>query len=394
MSRALPSRARTGRALPGRAGFTLVEILVALALISVLMAGMAKVFAAGLEAGAGVQEGLYAQRSLRSAMARVSDDVRCLGYFFPPPGMRPLPVAASALPGLQSAFMLLPDQPLWKSLGASFVLPGPGDDPFEAPGRKVDELSFVLDHPLPVGGTLVEPVPEAPYRISVSADRPLSLEAGDLVWVEDVRFQCARVAEAVSLPGGFPAAVPVVPLEGTPALASHAAGRRVGFVRPLQVLRLAVVYLRLRGTTLPEACPCLVRFETPYPADQAVPRWAELLARPQTLPGSAVVLAENVTGFRVDFSLDGQWPGIRGEDYPSTLGNLNRAIQARYGRSEAATNPLDPLWFRHYPGVVRLTLETRSPVARARGATSRRCFHYETQSFVLTPRNFGLDRQP
>ena len=143
------------------AGFTLVELLVAMALLGALMVGMARVFAGGLQACAGVHEALAAQRTLRCAMARITDDLYGMGYFFPPPGTRPIPVAASALPALQSGFMLVPDQPRWKEAGGSFVAPRPGEDPFEPDDKKADELSFVLDEVLPARGALAAAIPAA-----------------------------------------------------------------------------------------------------------------------------------------------------------------------------------------------------------------------------------------
>jgi hypothetical protein len=177
-------------------------------------------------------------------------------------------------------------------------------------------------------------------------------------------------------------------LDGRPgALAAEAAPG-------LRVVRYAVVGLRLPdGDGL---SPCLVRFETACPAGLAVPDWAALLARSPAAGGWQVV-AEQVTGFRVDCTLDGQFPGIRGADYPATFARLEAAVRGREGGAGAA-RPLDPFWFRRHPVLVSILLETRSPVARdgyaPAGAARSRCCLGRRQRLLVSPRNFGLEPGP
>jgi hypothetical protein len=176
----------------------------------------------------------------------------------------------------------------------------------------------------------------------------------------------------------------------------HAAGTRVQLIRPLRVVRYAVVYLDLDGLRDPAhpggLVPCLVRWETGYPTDHQAPRWAGLMADRRD---SWEVVGENVTGFQVDFIPDHRVDGIRGADYAGTVRNLNAAIQARTRRTEAATRPEAPLWFRNCGGLVQLTVETRTAMARGETAGPGdprpvRRHRYVRSTVVLRPRNFGL----
>jgi hypothetical protein len=299
-----------------------------------------------------------------------------------------MPVAASADPEVQSAFMLMPSQPLAKVRGEAFIPLDPADDPLEPPGGRTDALSFIMDRPLPVEGSLATAIP-GPWAgpaavVTVRLDRPWTLAPGDLLWVEGDRFECVRVLEEVALREGVPGAVPVGPALAGPAFTQpHPAGARVGLVKPLRVVLLTVVYLPLAGAD--RLVPCLLRLETAYRADQAVPPWAKLLGKPAALPATAVILAEQVICLRVDLSLDGQWPGVRGADYAATVARLNEAIRSRYGKAEGATDPGDPLWFRRVPAVLSLTLTTRQPGFPA---------HHDTLRWVIRPRNFGLEPTP
>jgi len=166
---------------------------------------------------------------------------------------------------------------------------------------------------------------------------------------------------------------------------------RVRFLRPLQVVRYAVVYLE-RGPAR-ELVPCLVRWEAPLPADGRVPPWAGLLADRSILPGDSKLVAEQVTGFRVDCSLDGRFPGIRGRDYADTQRRLEAAL--RPGPAGAA-GPPDPWWWRNRGALLQVSLETRTAVAREPAGEGRpgRRFDYRIQTVLVRPRNFGMGRAP
>jgi prepilin-type N-terminal cleavage/methylation domain-containing protein len=373
--------------MTSKAAFSLLELLVAVALLGILTAGMARAFLGGLQASVRVNDTLAAQRTLRWSLEMIADDLRMLGYLFPP---RPLPVAASADPGRQSALMVIPEQPIKKERAGVFAPLAAAEDPFEPADRRVDELSFVSDRPLEVRGWLAAPTPgpeaaEAP--LVIRAERKLRLEAGDLLVIEDTPVATSQVLARVDLrgTGGEPVRV-------RPAPGEHRAGCRVRFLRPLRVVRFAVVALPLEGAGRP-LVPCLMRFEAGYPADQSVPAWAGLVRRGSA---RAVIIAEQVTGFQVDLSLDGRWPGVRGRDYPDTIARLNRGLEARYGPAAGATDPLRPFWFRRFPVLLRLRLEVRAPLARFQdpksGGRPGRWHHHDALTLILAPRNAGLER--
>ena len=308
-----------------RPGFSLVELLVAVAILGVLMAGLGQVLAGSMQAFATVREGLELQRTLRWAIQELDGDLRAAGLLFPPPWLRPMPQAAGGGPGLPQACAWWPDQPLrqW-SEGALAPLPS-GADPLAPAGGTSDVLALVLDRPLPVEGVLAADVPgPGAEGIQVCLDGPCQLEAGDLVWVAGDRFECAVVPAPLVLAGQTPEALPVRPAlaPGGPAfLWPHAEGAWVGLVRPLRMVRLAVVYMALAGAG--PRVPCLVRFESSYQAPDPMDPWAGL----EEGPGTPVVLAERVTALKVDPPLD----------------------------------PAEPLGSGRVPGVIRVHLETRSP---------------------------------
>jgi len=104
------------------------------------------------------------------------------------------------------------------------------------------------------------------------------------------------------------------------------------------------------------------------------------------------VVAENVTGFRVDFTLDNRFPGIRGVDFAETSSRLQAGIAAQGRRVGEAALAGDPFWFRKCGGLVQVSMETRSPVPRDDGPGAARHFRYRSQTLLLRPRNFGLER--
>jgi type II secretory pathway pseudopilin PulG len=403
----------------------MVELLVALTILGVLMGGMAKVFTASLSSFGRASEMISAQRALRTTVDMISDDIQMIGYAFPPMNMRGVTVAASNLTTVQSGLMLIPGQPIKKLSGTAFADRLATEDPFEPTTKTVDELSFVMDVPLTGAcnlsfGTAIKSLtptvtdntietsnPALSNLVWVTADQATSLHAGDLLMVLDTHFEFAKVVADMSLPAKQATQVTVTPYNNAASGSAsfnflHVGGAQVAFVRPLRVVRYAVVYLALEDAGNPDnpggLVPCLVRFETGYPSTQATPNWAGLLTRPATLEGTATIIAQNVTGFTVDLSFNGAFPGVRGATWATTVANINTAVNTIYGKAGAATNAMDPLWFRNYPATLSMQIETRNALPRTeyidptRSTTLQRQFLYRTQTLMLTPRNFGLDR--
>lgn len=410
----------------GKEAFSLVELLVALVFLGLLLGGLSQVYVQGLKTCARLHDGLRAQRSLRLAMARLSEDLQMAGFFYPPPELRSLPWEAGGGVGRLRPFLLLPSRPISRLLDGAFVPATLADDPYEPGPWTADEVSLVMDLPLQVPATLASGLPQAegevgpkpseapsapsesppepvtmaaPTWVWVKVKRRAALEPGDLLLLREARFEWAVVQEAVVLRPRGAVAVPVRPVRDAsrPSAwgAAHAAGSRVAFIRPLRVVRYAVVYLSLDG---PRALtPCLVRFETAYPPGGAQPRWAGLLTQPRTLAGTVEVVAEHVTGLRLDLALGGGFPGIRGPDEATTAANLAEALRGQ-GTEGSGLSPDDPLWFRKAAGTLQITLATRSPHPRPEYAVpggARPCgFLHRTQTWLLTPMNFGLERPP
>ncbi|MDR3671028.1 MAG: hypothetical protein P4L36_09290 [Holophaga sp.] len=356
-------------------GLTLVELVVALAFMALLLGGMVRVYLAHLAGWNRVNQSLTAQRAVRWAMDRIAGDLRGMGCLFPPPELRTLPVAAGADPGLQGGFMLVPGQ---------------------RGGNPSDQLSFILDAALPVRVRLEHAVTggDPAAELQLRPARDLDLAAGDLVLVAGERFEFAQVASPVELAAGRAGPVPVVRPGGAAGAAfgfPHQAGAWVQVVRPLRLVCYAVMPLALeyQGRSRDgggQRVPCLVRFETAYPADRAPPRWERFLKPAHRGEASHEVLAENVTRFRVDFSPDPVFPGIRGATWAETAGNLATRLQGRRGREGLAFEPSDPLWFRHHGGVLEVELETGSP----EGPPGAPRAVLRSQTLRLAPRNFGL----
>jgi hypothetical protein len=352
-------------------GFSLLELVVALLFMGLLLGGMVRVWRASLASWARVNETLTAQRALRWAMDRIKGDLRMMGGLFPPPELRSLDLPAGPDPALQSGFMLVPG---------------------ELDGQPADELSWVVDVPVPGAAELAGDSPagaEGEVTLQVRPAGAMDLEAGDLMLVAGDRFEFARVAGPAHLALGRPGLVRVVRPDGAGGAAfayPHGAGAWVRWVRPLRVVRYAVVPMALDAAA--GRVPCLVRFETAYPRDRAAPRWSRLLAAGRGREGSHEVVAEHVAGFRVDFSPDRRFPGIRGAGYAATFGNLDARLRAQGGAGAS-----DPLWFRGAGGLIEVRLAIRSPVARDGYAPAREPpaprFLVLSQRLLAAPRNFG-----
>lgn len=262
-------------------GFSLAEVLVSVALLGLLLGGMAQVFQAGLGSWGRVNRSLTARRGLRWALDRLGEDLRLAGHRFPPP-------EPDGRPEPGGAIRLLRERPIRTQDGGALA-------PRDGWGATADELSFTLDEPVPVRAVLVRAVPGPEVRLR--SGQGARILPGDLLVVEDDPVETARVAREAHLAPGAEARVPVD--GGAGFRFPHAPGRRVQVVRPRQVVRYAVAGLRL-GLGPPEPVPCLVRFTAPAPPGGGDPPWDGVLARLWGLEGRWEVVAERVSGFRAE----------------------------------------------------------------------------------------------
>jgi type II secretory pathway pseudopilin PulG len=244
-------------------GTTLVEVLVVLALMGVLAAGLLAFLAAGLGTARRVAGSLAAQRSLRRALAELSDDLQEAGLRIP---CRPAP---------PPRFRIEPARPV----------PGPGD------ALWAQALTLSKDVVLPgrarLGAALpLADPPDLARWVDVVAERRARLRPGDVLLVEDGHWEGARVAVAGDLAPGRPARLLLGALEpGQPAFRhGHGLDAPVAFLRPGRLIHYGVAN---RG-----GIPCLVRLEAEGPEE---PDWARLRGS-----GAARVVAGPVAGFRVD----------------------------------------------------------------------------------------------
>lgn len=242
-------------------GHTLVEVIVALGLAALLLCALMGYLRAGLGALERGGQALSAQRSLRRALAELDEDLLEMGCR--------VPCRAEATPAL---FQLAKDRPV-RSLAGKDGAPGSG--------LRTDELSLRKDVFLPGGVVLAAPVlpqePAAPQAwVDLTAERNAALHPGDLVLVEDGRWEGGVVAEPATLSPGRTVAVRLSPLAGPPVFSQvHDRGAPAACLHPLRLIQYRLALLPGRGTAL-------VRLET---------------------DGPARFIAEGITRFEVDLPL-------------------------------------------------------------------------------------------
>jgi hypothetical protein len=296
-------------------GYALAEAMVALALAGLLLAGAAQVYVAGMGHANRVGQALAARRGVDWALARVAADLELAGHLLPLPG-RTLPETP---PGLG-----------WP--GGWRLIPG-GPDP-AVPGRTPGwaELALVCDRPVPASLVLAEAAAEGAGTVLLRAHRSLRLRPGDLLLAPGEWLGWAAVATDAELAIGQTV---MVALEPAPAASGwpqeRPAGTPLDVLRPARLVRFAVVALGPRGRPDPAGEPCLVRFETPCPADGREPPWSRGWGRTGA-PGARIrreVLARGVTGFQAAFT-----PAGKGRPAGFTVG---LAVAAPGGARAAGT---------------------------------------------------------
>jgi prepilin-type N-terminal cleavage/methylation domain-containing protein len=276
-----------------RRGYALAEVLVALALAGLLLAGTVQVYVAGMDHANRVGQALAARRGVDWALARLAADLELAGHLLPLPG-RTLPEMPATL-GWPGGWRLIPGGP---------DPTGPGRVPGWA------ELALVCDRPVPASLVLAEATTEGAGTVLVRAHRSLRLRAGDLLLAPGERLGWAAVAADADLLPGRTAAVA---LEPAPAASGWAQARPAGtpldVLRPARLVRFAVVPLGPRNRPDPAGEPCLVRFEIPCPADGREPPWHRGWGRTGDAPGARIrreVLVRGVIGFQAAFTPAGE----------------------------------------------------------------------------------------
>lgn len=401
------------KASPSTRGFSLVELLVALVFISLLMAGMLRVYGSAIQGFATANETIKAQRDNRWALQALQDDLQSAGYFFP---VRPVIGGIDNVnAGNQNPLMVLPGRTVTNKFIAD------PNNPAAAPSDETltfDEFQFVTDQLLPISARLAA-TPSDPNSITITATLgDLSLvRAGDFAVILDPAHEVVTVGGGPYSGTTASIALNAAAIQdqstgaflgafGNLKSLTHQAGAEVMFIRPNQVVRYSILPMALDPSNAAVTVPCLVRDQTAYPIGGALIAWPAADATQAALatagPGGAPVVrgvvAENVTGLRFDLSANQGQAWTRAGTWADTLTNLNGQLAALatanpgIGYATSAQDPSNPLWYRTAPLLIRADLTTRTLVRRAEYANTANTLAYRTrtQTAFIQPRNFGF----
>ena len=391
------------------AGFSLIELMVAVLFIGFLMAGMANVFKSSVGVVATSSEGLSSARRNRMSIDLLYDDLNSAGMF---------------LSDLSSPPKLSPSNPAFYIIPNVTIAGAAADDP-----PKADQVVLYLDEPLPFEGTLTstgggnagasKAMNASELVLSGAAapstDNTFLIDCSDASFASMVKIGCSVVFkdswETFYVSGVTPssksvtittaadpnAAMTGVGASGAPPKAKHIPGSSVMFYRPAQMVRYSVK-MKLFDPVKTTGVPCLVREQDNYNATGAF-NGADSPKPSSTLVES--IVAENVSGFKVYLSANsGQsWAGTTvtatGFDSGWTAG-IRAELDAQLtdaGRADFTTTAGNDNWIRSIPTLVRVDITTRTAVKRSEySATPLTSTAYKdfTQSLVIVPRHFGL----
>jgi prepilin-type N-terminal cleavage/methylation domain-containing protein len=383
-------------------GFSLVEMLVALVFMSILMAGMAVVFRTSIGTFSVTGETISAQHHNRWALDQISDDISQAGFIFPD---RALP--ARILSGAESLFSVTPDQTL-TAVRISDTNPGAVQNEIIT----TDAFQFFMDMPLPVQGTWtaatlgesldatgVSTAPPTSAAVTFTVGSESDLRAGDVEVIcdsgENGNWEHPLITGSpVGNPITFATDQSLLDAYTSTSMApgimlAHPAGVPVLFVRPAQLVRYSVRAVALDPGNTDVRTPCLVRQQASYPATASgTVNWTTV---------SAQILAENVSGFKVDLSFDGGASWCRPTTAPITWSTFAANANTTLGNKgltgfQSITDSSNRAWFRNIPCLIRIDLTTRTAMRREEYSTSTgsRAWRTRTQTLMISPRNFGL----
>jgi len=387
------------RASAGAAGFSLVELLVALLLTSLIMAGMASVFKSSVSSFSATGESVSNVRRNRLSIELLGEDINMAGMYFVDMAQPPL-----TLPS-HPPFYIIPNAPV-ENPGADL------GDP-----QKTDELYFYLDEPLPFEGTLRAASSQATASGMVMSGAILGTAAGNYTvdcqsdeYARQVRagqvaiFKDFWEAVYIASPsvsgqtvtfglGASPnAGVTGSGSQGLPSRVYHRDGAGVLFVKPAQMVRYRIEMAQL-DPMKPEGVPCLVRHQGEYSFSGS---------GFSSAAGTRQIITENVTGFKVFLSANGgrAWAGLgsaglgRFDDWNGANGIRGQIDSqlAEVGRPGQQTTRGSEHWFRSIPTLVRIDVRTRTATKRSEYSADNQTAAYRelTQTLIFVPRHFGL----
>jgi len=391
----------------------MVEMLVALFFVSILMAGLAKVFRSGVKTYVSGSEKVGAMRRSRMSLDLLQEELNAAGQF--------LIALGGGYPPLQEdGFQVLPQVDYTDggldAKGHAIKLDVDLDDPED---RFSAEVTMVLDEVLPMegqiiglgsGGTTTQTqmvaagtdVTAASDSFKVKFAQPLQAthlqeafrSGAELFAIFRNGYECkALTAGAAS---GATATLTLSPTiaaaDGTPTGSSGMLFQnmqknddRVLFIQRLSRISYGIQPMKLDPSG-DKATPCLVRRDLGT--------------------GVATLVAENVINLGVDLSVDGgqTWlesrtAGYRGGDRTAQVGVWTGKFKADLqGRLPAGSQALQRMqanpfhWFRELPVMVRLRVKTRTAMSREEHSSTlgQRRYHVQEQAVILNPKHFGL----
>jgi len=386
----------------GSAGFSLVEMMVALLFTLVLMAGMSSVFKGTLMTFTTSSEKLASARRNRMSLDLLYDDLNNAGMYLTDLTTSP------ALSDTNPAFYFNPGTQA-KTVAEVLVA-----NEQSGVNQGADELLFYMDEPLPFEGTLgttgakvaAQMVNEA--VAPTTTDFTYTIACTDPTYAKQVTKGLAVIFKdswetqyiKTATPSGSDvtieteadpqAAITGRGASGLPSKFPHitASGLNPGtgivFVRPAQMVRYSIRVMNLDPANTSALTPCLVRQQGAYNNTAFTPN-----------PGGGLqIITENVTGFRVYLSADAGKNWVGGDGF-NTWANIRTGLNAQLassGREGFKSIDNDFNWIRSIPVLVRVDVTTRTTTRRAEysSQSDKPAFKQQTQSVVMVPRHFGL----
>ena len=405
---------------PGpQAGFSLVELLVALVFTLVLMLGMAQVFQSSFSSAVRSSDRFANSRRSSMSLDMLYDDLNSTGMFLTDLTLYPDdPGLTLAAPG----FYVTPNVSYAQAgLDPQGSLPAS----WAYPAATADQLYLYLDAPLPTDGILQTFIPGLIRMESAGTTVP-DAQSYDLLFPDPRSASAVKQGMTVLFRDHWDTKlvsdVPVVngntvtvttrgtlslggydnaaggPTGRTPAKApDHLAGRSVVVLSAAQQVRYSISCRALDPSDPTRLIPCLVREQGPFGGAFD--------------PSLTTIVTENVIGFKVFLSANqgASWAGLGYAALTATGGDVGpwndtspagpfrgalNAVLATTGRT-GHQDTLDPYWFREIPVIVRIDLLTRTMQKRGEygnpgAAVPTADYGTRVQTLMLVPRHFGL----
>lgn len=341
-------------------GFSLIELMVALLLTGILMAGMSQIFGTSLSSFHTSGELVGAQRRNRWILNQLGDDLRMAGHT---DGLDTTKVSST-----------LPEMPFVITPGTS----GTSDR---------DQLEFFMNEPVQELRVTVGSAQLATaLSLAAIGGSTMNVQAGDLLIIKDgiqaeYGYASADVSSgAVSLMDETSqqanAAIAGYMKYGSVALQRpHAVGGEVTVLRPCQLIHYGIEDRALDPSNPLAMIPCLIRKQASF-GSGAQANWNAIAGE---------VVSENVSALRVELSVDGGVNWEHGATWDATVALAN-------GRLNTANQIASKtFWFKRVPALIRVEIRSRTPMARTEYADTPGAvaFKERTQVLVIAPRNFA-----